>query len=281
MTDLKDDVELLRDLKCLNNNIEAVQEAKARLEGFLFGNKSAHFKIERSAVKQMAEMFNNIGEYMKTMRPYLQDTRPQSPPVQDKEGVEHIRFNDGPNGSYADKVSDNELNLRKAIRNLSQSRKQGFQGNISDIDEVLKAARLYASGHAPDLEGLKREVINKFSLPAEDEETEFHDGMKYGSSKTIDHLASRRLIGRVPDGIRPYPELLTDQEQKELLKFAEDLWHDLQGNQIGGFSGHNRPFYIKAAFKDMIEKYGHRDVGLHWSPNDLKNHPAAPDDGGL
>lgn len=68
---------------------------------------------------------------------------------------------------------------------------------------------------------------------------------------------------------RQPPELLTTEEKSELLKEAEWLWKALQDNDIGGFSGINRPFYILHAFKDVIEKYGRRDVGLHWSKNDL------------
>jgi hypothetical protein len=68
----------------------------------------------------------------------------------------------------------------------------------------------------------------------------------------------------------PYPELLTDEESKAILKDAENLWSDLQGNELGGFSGINRPFYILHFFKGAIEKYGHRDVGLNWSKNDLE-----------
>ena len=63
------------ELKILNNNIEAIQEAKARIEGFLFGNKSSCFKIDRKSLEDMAEMFCVIGDYMKTLRPLLADIR--------------------------------------------------------------------------------------------------------------------------------------------------------------------------------------------------------------
>lgn len=69
--------------------------------------------------------------------------------------------------------------------------------------------------------------------------------------------------------MREPPELLIDDERKEILRDAERLWKDLQSNDLGGFSGHNRPFFILHAFKEVIEKYGHRDVGLTWSKNDL------------
>ncbi|MEQ9634590.1 MAG: hypothetical protein RLW68_00750 [Devosia marina] len=75
---------------------------------------------------------------------------------------------------------------------------------------------------------------------------------------------------------RPYPELLTNDERKELLQEAERLWKDLQNNNLGGFSGGNRPFYILHAFKQVIEKYGHRDVGLNWSKDALDAHPNPP-----
>lgn len=76
--------------------------------------------------------------------------------------------------------------------------------------------------------------------------------------------------------IRPYPELLSDLEKKLLLAKAEHLWERLQENQLGGFSNGNRPFYILHEFKEVIELFGNRDVGLSWSKNDLDNHPAPP-----
>lgn len=68
---------------------------------------------------------------------------------------------------------------------------------------------------------------------------------------------------------RSPPNLLSEAERKQLLADAEWLWKRLEANDIGGFSGANRPFYILHAFKEVIEKYGHRDVGLSWSKNDL------------
>ena len=68
---------------------------------------------------------------------------------------------------------------------------------------------------------------------------------------------------------RELPDLLSEQERKEILADAELLWRDLQKNDLGGFSGENRPFYILHEFKRIIEKYGRRDVGLTWSKNDL------------
>ncbi|QIG68204.1 hypothetical protein EVB56_013 [Rhizobium phage RHph_Y1_10] len=68
---------------------------------------------------------------------------------------------------------------------------------------------------------------------------------------------------------RVYPHLLSKEEQSAMLKDAEMLWQDLQQNNLGGYSGGNRPFYILHEFKRIIEKYGNRDVGLTWSKNDL------------
>lgn len=69
---------------------------------------------------------------------------------------------------------------------------------------------------------------------------------------------------------RPYPDLLSDAEKKELLAHAERLWGRLEANDIGGYSGINRPFYILHAFKEVIEKFGRRDVGLTWSKRELE-----------
>jgi len=68
---------------------------------------------------------------------------------------------------------------------------------------------------------------------------------------------------------REPPELLSEQERKEILADAERLWRDLQSNKLGGYSDGNRPFYILHEFKAVIEKYGKRDVGSTWSKNDL------------
>lgn len=79
---------------------------------------------------------------------------------------------------------------------------------------------------------------------------------------------------------RTPPELLTEDERKSLLKDAELLWKDLQDNNLGGYSDGNRPFYILHEFKRVIEKYGHRDVGLNWSKNDLDALSPASTNGG-
>lgn len=75
---------------------------------------------------------------------------------------------------------------------------------------------------------------------------------------------------------RPYPELLDGKEESSLLARAEQLWRDLQDNNLGGFSGVNRPFYIVAEFRRVIEDFGHRDTGLNWSRDDLNAHPEKP-----
>lgn len=75
---------------------------------------------------------------------------------------------------------------------------------------------------------------------------------------------------------RSYPQLLDSNEQRKLLKMAEDLWTDLQGNNLGEFSGMNRPFYILHEFKRVIEQFSDRDVGLNWSKDQLDNHPEKP-----
>lgn len=69
---------------------------------------------------------------------------------------------------------------------------------------------------------------------------------------------------------RPYPDLLSDQERRDLLTRAERLWRALQENDLGGFSSGNRPFYILAEFEAVIEAFGHRDIGQTWSNNELE-----------
>lgn len=72
-----------------------------------------------------------------------------------------------------------------------------------------------------------------------------------------------------PDG-RTYPRLLSEDEKKSLLEKAENLWRALEENNLGGFSGINRPFLILNEFRETIEQYGCRDTGLTWSANDLR-----------
>jgi hypothetical protein len=68
---------------------------------------------------------------------------------------------------------------------------------------------------------------------------------------------------------RPYPELLTDEEQRQIVEMAEQLWADLQSNNLGGYSGINRPFYIANELRRAVEQFGHRDTGLHWTRDQL------------
>jgi hypothetical protein len=75
---------------------------------------------------------------------------------------------------------------------------------------------------------------------------------------------------------RPFPELLDNAETKALLERAEYLWSDLQANNLGGYSGINRPFYILNEFKRVIEEFGNRDVGLNWSKDQLDAHSGNP-----
>lgn len=41
---------------------------------------------------------------------------------------------------------------------------------------------------------------------------------------------------------RALPDLLSEAERKQLLVDAEELWRRLEANDIGGFSGINRPY---------------------------------------
>lgn len=67
---------------------------------------------------------------------------------------------------------------------------------------------------------------------------------------------------------RPYPQPLTKDEEARLLARAEQLWRDLERNQLGGYSGINRPFWIVGEFKVAIEEFGNRDIGWRWSKNE-------------
>ena len=57
-------------------------------------------------------------------------------------------------------------------------------------------------------------------------------------------------------------KLLTKDEHASIQKFAEDVWVALEENELGGYSGINRPFYLIWMFKKVIEKYGDRNIGL-------------------
>lgn len=64
-------------------------------------------------------------------------------------------------------------------------------------------------------------------------------------------------------------ELLTPAETRSLQSLAERLWRDLQANQLGGYSDGNRPFFIRDAFREVIEKFGRRDTGWTWTPQQI------------
>ncbi|MGQ4813054.1 hypothetical protein [Agrobacterium vitis] len=82
--------------------------------------------------------------------------------------------------------------------------------------------------------------------------------------------AIEAALSAQPQTVAPnFPELLSEDEKKSMLREAEILWKDLEENKLGGFSCQNRPFYIVHAIKRAIEKYGHRDVGLNWSKDAL------------
>ena len=65
-------------------------------------------------------------------------------------------------------------------------------------------------------------------------------------------------------------KLLTNEEKQDLLKHAENLWRTLEENDLGGFSGINRPFWIVGVFREIIEEFGNRDTGLNWSNDDIE-----------
>lgn len=73
--------------------------------------------------------------------------------------------------------------------------------------------------------------------------------------------------------MKPYPDLLSKEESRELLKLSEWLWEDLQKNNLGGYSDGNRPFYIKWKMEEAIERFGKRDIGLRWCQRELQAHP--------
>jgi len=127
---------------------------------------------------------------------------------------------------------------------------------------------------ATDAATRARDIAIKHALPGIYDGISTHatrrgdaDGRPYmvALREAITEAASQPREG---DG-RTYPELLSSAEQKAVLERAERLWKDLQANNLGGFSGINRPFYIVAEFKSVIEQFGHRDVGLRWSKDDL------------
>jgi len=66
------------------------------------------------------------------------------------------------------------------------------------------------------------------------------------------------------------PKILTQQESDWLMKISENLVKDILEDNLGGYSGINRPFHVKHMIEVAIEKIGNRDVGLKCSYNELK-----------
>ena len=132
------------------------------------------------------------------------------------------------------------------------------------------------------------EFVTRNNIPLADADVLYRLEAYYNALTGRREGASTRLITAIDDLIksqaqgvpmgstRPYPDLLNAGERADLLSQAEQLWRDLQANDLGGFSGINRPFYILNRFEGVIEQFGGRDVGLQWSKNQLDNHPDRP-----
>lgn len=80
-------------------------------------------------------------------------------------------------------------------------------------------------------------------------------------------------------GIIPGLELLSDEERRALLTRAENLWRALEGNNLGGFSDQNRPFYIVNAFREVIEDFGKRNTGYRHTGLEIEAHSSALKEG--
>lgn len=59
-------------LENLDYNIELINNAKATLDGFLLGNRSSFFKIERNSLADMSKSYGRIVEYFKSLRPIIE-----------------------------------------------------------------------------------------------------------------------------------------------------------------------------------------------------------------
>ena len=68
-------------IRVLNNVIEAFREAKAKTDGFLLGNRSTAFKIDRASLKSMSEMFGKMATMLEDLR-----TDMSAPLVSDQNG---------------------------------------------------------------------------------------------------------------------------------------------------------------------------------------------------
>ena len=60
------------------------------------------------------------------------------------------------------------------------------------------------------------------------------------------------------------------EERRQLLQRAERLWQELQDNELGGYSGINRPFYICEVFKEIAAAERARILALLRGPTTLE-----------
>lgn len=70
---------------------------------------------------------------------------------------------------------------------------------------------------------------------------------------------------------QPQERLTTAPFRKHLLLEAERLWQDLQRDELGGYSGINRPFHIRNVFEQICLRL----LGLEQMP---KADPVVTDD---
>lgn len=97
----------------------------------------------------------------------------------------------------------------------------------------------------------------------------------FGAREWADQPTHWMMIPSPPKETRLIKQL-TKEEKEDLLKHAENLWHSLQKkNDLGGYSGINRPFWIVSVFREIIEEFGNRDTGYTWSQDDLEKARAA------
>jgi hypothetical protein len=80
-------------------------------------------------------------------------------------------------------------------------------------------------------------------------------------------------------GVIPGLEMLSDEERRALLTKAENLWRALEGNNLGGYSSQNRPFYIFEAFREVIEDFGQRNTGYRNTGLEIAAHLNARKEG--
>jgi hypothetical protein len=148
-------------------------------------------------------------------------------------------------------------------------------GQINALRECISSIRSAAFPHPPVQVPVVKALRDLIVHITNSDDEQMTPTMRSLVSAGRSALESSAPVKGETEG-RERPELFSESERKDILADAEALWRDLQGNNLGGFSGGNRPFYILHAFKTVIEKYGKRDVGLTWSKNDL-DAPAAPE----